>query len=648
MTDFDELEALTANWTPAAKAKAIEQYRLWIETERHAWYCVRGRSCDGQPHENYPYKHARGDQYPPAGEEWLVWAMLSGRGCVAPETRIYDPSTGLHTPIADLCITPVNVDTFDGITETDGPAFLKGYDNLWRVTLSDGSKITVTAWHRFLTPAGWRPLHTLGTNDVIAGGGVRAEDTGVVNPLSKVPSIPGVSNGHKVHYRSGKAQGEDNFRYPVWQLIESITWERFGAFWDLTVPGAHHYSAEGIWNHNSGKTRTGSEWLRKISGRVGRMAMVGRRGVDVRATLVEGDSGLIKTCENAGIGFDWQPSKREFTFMNGAKVYGYSGEEPDSLRGPQHGALWVDEPAHMPLIQDVWDNALLGLRLPGLPGGAKALVTTTPLPTMWVKNLVKDPGTRVVRTSTYANLDNLDPAFRARILGKYEGTRLGRQELHGEILEDVVGALWHDYMLQVSDHEPADLERIVVGIDPAGSVNPKSDETGIVVAGKIGTEYHVLDDFSDKYSPNAWAERAIKAYQFYQADAIVAEKNYGGDMVRTTIENVAKHLGETVRVVVATAMRGKKLRAEPIVALYEQKRVYHQRGLQELETEMCGWVPGVGDSPNRVDALVWAMTELEHHGGWGGIGIPRGALPLRRGPKNPAGAEHPLNRSIFS
>lgn len=477
MSDDVDLDTITANWTAEAKAKAFAAHDRWLNTASHAWYCPRGRACDGRPHEGYDYKHARGDQYPPAGTDWLVWAMLSGRG--------------------------------------------------------------------------------------------------------------------------------------------------------------------------SGKTRTGAEWLRKISGRVERMAMVGRRGVDVRATLVEGDSGLIKACENAGIGYDWQPSKREFTFPNGSKVFGYSGEEPDSLRGPQHGAMWVDEPAHMPLIQDVWDNALLGLRLAGLPGGAKILVTTTPLPTPWVKTLVKDPGTRVVRTSTYANLDNLDPAFRARVLGKFEGTRLGRQELYGEILEDVLGALWHDYMFQSSTMDADDLERIVIGIDPAGSVSSRSDETGIVVAGKVGNEYVVLDDFTDKYSPNAWAERAIAAFQFYQADAIVAEKNYGGDMVRTTIENAAKHRGESVRVVVATAVRGKKLRAEPVVSLYEQKRVAHVRGLQSLETEMVQWVPGVGDSPNRIDALVWAITELDRRGGAGGIGVPRGPLTnplqgLKRGPK------HPLNRSIFS
>lgn len=476
MTDLD-LEAATGNWTAQAKAKALAEHERWLSKESRAWYCMRGRICDGQPHDEYDYKHARGDQYPPVGTDWLVWAVLSGRG--------------------------------------------------------------------------------------------------------------------------------------------------------------------------SGKTRTGSEWFRKIAGRVGRMAMVGRRGVDVRATLVEGDSGLIKACENAGIGWDWQPSKREFTFPNGAKVFGYSGEEPDSMRGPQHGALWVDEPAHIPLIQDLWDNALLGLRLPGLPGGAKALVTTTPLPTAWVKSISKDPGTRLVRVSTYANLENLDPAFRARILGKYEGTRLGRQELHGEILEDVVGALWNDRMFQTSDHDPSELDRIVVAIDPAGSTNAGSDETGIVVVGLAGEEFHVLEDFTDKYTPNGWAERAIDAYRFFQADAIVAEKNFGGDMVRSTIENAAKHRKETVRIIVATAVRGKKLRAEPVVSLYEQKRVYHQRGLQALENEMVQWVPGIGDSPNRVDALVWGMTELDKRSGRAGIGVPHGELNVRPRVKA-AGKLRAMSKGIWS
>jgi hypothetical protein len=516
--DFD-IESVIANWTPAAKEKALREFMALTSVNRRAWYCDRGRICDGKPHGQYSYKHARGDQYPPPGSDWLIWAVFSGRGCVAPATRVFNPSTGEHVPIADIPTGfPTDVLAMDGVYQTEGGPFRKGFDELWRVQLVDGNQITVTAEHKFLTRHGWVPLLELDPGDLIASGGPSAqyseEPFWTHGPHSGVKT----ANLHNNHYRPDFEQfsGLDKrgfFSVPRWSEISSITYSHHGEYWDLTVPGPNHYTAEGIWNHNSGKTRTGAEWVRKISERTGRIGMVGRRGVDVRATMVEGESGLIFACENAGIGFDWQPSKREFTFPNGGKVFGYSGEEPDSLRGPQHGALWLDEPAHMPLIEDVWDNAALGLRLPGLPGGAKALVTTTPLATTWIKNLTKDPAAKIVRVSTYANLENLDPAFRSRVLRRYEGTRLGRQELHGEVLEDVEGAMWSGEMFSVSDLEAGDCERIVVGIDPAGTNNRRSDETGIIAVGTKGDEFIVLADGTGKYSPNGWAQKTIDIYR---------------------------------------------------------------------------------------------------------------------------------------
>lgn len=361
----------------------------------------------------------------------------------------------------------------------------------------------------------------------------------------------------------------------------------------------------------SGKTRTGAEWLRGISPRVERMAMVGRRGTDVRATMVEGDSGLIRVCERAGVSYDWMPSKKEFTFANGSKVFGYSAEEPDSLRGPQHGAGWFDEPAHMPLIDDAWSNFELGLRLPGLPGGAKALATTTPLPSPWIKKFAVAETTRLVRVSTYANIHNLDPSYQKMLRDRYEGTTLGRQELYGEIVEDVEGALWKSELFIYDTRLPDEMTRTVISIDPAGTANRRSDQTGIIGLGVRGRDLHVFKDATGKYSPNEWAMQAISMYRSLRADAIVAEKNFGGDMVKSTIEQAAKTMGEEVRVIVTHASRSKALRAEPVVGLYEQKRVTHAKGeLNKLETEMMEWVPGRGDSPNRVDALVHGATEL--------------------------------------
>jgi phage terminase large subunit-like protein len=374
-----------------------------------------------------------------------------------------------------------------------------------------------------------------------------------------------------------------------------------------------------------GKTRTGANWIRAVSNRVERSAMIGRRGVDVRATMVEGDSGLIKVCEAAQIAYDWQPSKREFTFANGHKVFGYSAEEPDSLRGPQHGAGWWDEPAHMPLLTECWMNYKMGLRLPGLPGGTKTLATSTPLPIDWLKERIAEETTFVTAGATFENEGNLDEASVEELRKTWEGTRLGRQELYGEIVEDVEGALWNTDLLLYEDVIPLiGFDRIVIAIDPAGTANRKSDETGIVVAAKIGDEYWIIEDLSGKFSPGVWSATAIRAYRKWGADAIIAEKNYGGDMVAEVIRHAIENSDEdAVRVIVTTATRSKQLRAEPVVGLYEQKRVKHLKGLGLLEKEMTTWIPGKGDSPNRIDAMVWAVSELAKLGSRAGsVAIP--------------------------
>ena len=208
----------------------------------------------------------------------------------------------------------------------------------------------------------------------------------------------------------------------------------------------------------------------------------------------------------------------------------------------------------------------------------------------------------MVRVSTYANLDNLAPNFREEVVAQYEGTRKGRQELYGELLMDVEGALWQEeYLLRGKDELP-EMDRIVIAIDPAGSQNKRSDETGIVACGRAGKVGHVLHDASGKYSPQGWARTALSLYRDLDADAIVAEKNFGGDMVRKVIETEAEAMGLNPRIIVKQAMRSKQLRAEPIVGLYEQKRVFHWNDLAKLETEMLTWIPGIGASPNRVDA----------------------------------------------
>jgi phage terminase large subunit-like protein len=343
-----------------------------------------------------------------------------------------------------------------------------------------------------------------------------------------------------------------------------------------------------------------------MTAHVPRIVLIGATGPDLRETMIEGVSGILATSP-PGKRPLFEPSKKRLTWPNGCIAQGFSAEEPDRLRGPESGFVWADEPAHYPLVEEVWSNMQLGLRMGSRP---KIVATTTPKPTKWMKELIKDPLTITRRVSTYANIGNLAEAFKRTVLDRFEGTRLGRQELHGEILEDVEGALWAWEMFQWVDFAPP-LQRIVVGVDPAGSKNKSSDETGIVVEG-VGYDKHlyVLADYTGRYSPRGWATRANEAYEEFGCDAIVAEKNYGGEMVKHTLET-SGYGG--ARIILVDSRRGKEIRAEPIVARYERKMVSHvgkPGDLAELEGEQTSWVPGHGPSPNRVDAMVHAGTDL--------------------------------------
>lgn len=456
------------NWDQKSKDKFLAQLEAAMDGEKQVWFCKRGRTCDGQPHEGADYPHARADQWPPKGKDWLVWLLRGGRG--------------------------------------------------------------------------------------------------------------------------------------------------------------------------SGKTRSGSEWTRKMAESIHRVSIIGPTLPHVRDVMVEGDSGLLAAFDRAKIPVLWEPSKRKLTLACRCKpgkkdhrgnehyIQCFTGEEPERLRGPQHGAVWLDEPAHFALITAVWDNMMFGLRLGQRP---VVLCSTTPLPTKWMKNLIAEPDTVSVVVSTYANLANLAPTVKKTILGKYEGTRLGQQELHGEILDDIDGALWTWPMIE--DNRPKDglltkedMDRIVVGIDPAGTSSKKRDETGIVVVGKKGNEFYLLADVSGHYTPNGWAKAAWKAYDDWDADSVVAEKNYGGEMVASTLDNERE--GGPVKLV--HSRRGKKLRAEPIVALYEQQRFHHNGIFEIVETQQTEWVPDEGDSPDRIDALVHAATDLSGAGGPAQVATPtRSAKP---------------------
>jgi len=361
-----------------------------------------------------------------------------------------------------------------------------------------------------------------------------------------------------------------------------------------------------------GKTRSGSEWVWRQAEEYGtdsRGALIAPTAADVRDVMVEGESGVL-ACSPPDFRPTYEPSKRRLTYPGGAQQFLYSADEPDRLRGPQHHYGWIDELAAMKRGQEMWDMFSLGLRLPGvLP--PRALITTTPKPYRWLRDIMGEASTITTGGSTYENLDNLAPTFRKRILARYEGTRLGRQELHAELLEDVEGALWSLSMFdaaRMADVPP--LGRIVVAVDPAVTSGPDSDETGIIVAGtvlgSVPTEFAVLADRSGRYSPQTWGELAGRTADEYGADAIVAETNQGGDLVKATLALAAPW----ARYKPVHARDSKRVRAEPVAALYEQGRVHHVGALPLLEDQMTTWVPDQGKSPDRVDALVWAVTDL--------------------------------------
>lgn len=359
-----------------------------------------------------------------------------------------------------------------------------------------------------------------------------------------------------------------------------------------------------------GKTRSGAEWVREQieSEACSRMALIGPTASDVRDVMVEGESGIL-AISPPWFRPQYEPSKRRLTWPNGAIATTYSADEPERLRGPQSDGFWADEREAWRYME-AWDQLMFGLRLGTHPRG---VVTTTPRPSKALTELLALPGVVVTRGSTYANRANLAPSFFSSIIRKYEGTRLGRQELHAEILDDVEGALWTRAMIEDARAGAApDLLRIVVGVDPAVTSGEDSDETGIVAVGVgVDRQYYVLADRTGRLTPDQWGKRVVNTYTDLAADRVVGEVNNGGDLVESNLKHAARDLGLRAAYKAVRASRGKAVRAEPVAALYEQGRVHHVGSFPELEDQMCGWVPGMGDdSPDRMDALVWALTEI--------------------------------------
>ncbi len=353
-----------------------------------------------------------------------------------------------------------------------------------------------------------------------------------------------------------------------------------------------------------GKTRTGAETIRIWKDQVPIIHIVGETAADARDVMIEGESGILAISPPDDRPL-YEPSKRRITWKNGTIANIFSADDPDQLRGPHCYKAWADELAKW-RYPDAWDQLVLGAQLGESP---QIVVTTTPRPTDIIRNLIEEEDTSLTVGTTFENKANLSKKFIEKIVKKYEGTRLGKQELLAKILEDIEGSLWKMKLIEDNRVKKAPvMKRIIVAIDPAMSAKKTSNETGIAVCGLgVDDKGYVLDDISGIYTPNGWAKKAIDAYHDFEGDRVIGEVNNGGDI----IENTLRMLDVSIPYKSVWATRGKLTRAEPIHALYEQGRIKHVGIHEGLETQMTTWDAAAGDkSPDRVDALVWGFTEL--------------------------------------
>lgn len=432
-------------------------------------------------------------------------------------------------------------------------------------------------------------------------------------------------NGLPLHADDLRAMGKDIEE--ILRQLDPAKAEQLMYTWPFWAR-PNQIAPEGNWNtwfinagRGFGKTRAGVEWTRGLIQKgYKRIAAVAATNSDIERVMVNGESGFLARCwkgdkdhKGKPIGYPlWSPTKRLLTWENGAYVQFFSAEEPERLRGPQFEAAWCDEVAAWNRDRDTWDMLQFCLRLGKHP---QTCVTTTPKPTKLVRDILKNPKTVVTYGSTFDNSANLASTYLEAVKSQYEGTRLGRQELYAEILDEASGALWNRTLLEACSFETDDplefsktLRRVVVSVDPAVTSNAESDLTGIIVAGiDVNGCSYILEDATDRYTPEQWATKAVDLYHKYSADRIVAERNQGGEMVRHTLKTV----DETIPIKLVHASRGKFARAEPVSALYERGKVKHVKGLDLLEDQMVQWEPlGSIGSPDRLDAMVWAITEL--------------------------------------
>ena len=405
------------------------------------------------------------------------------------------------------------------------------------------------------------------------------------------------------------------------QFIRSLSEEECNQLvhqWNGFLARPNQITPKGDWEiwlvmagRGFGKTRTGAEWVREQVDKCGvkKIALVGETAADARNVMVEGESGILNVYPDSQKP-KYEPSKRQITWKNGAVAMLYNATEPDQLRGPQHEIAWCDELAKWKYGRQTWDQLQFGLRIGKKP---RQIITTTPRPIELVKSIHagEEGKVFVTRGKTIDNKSNLSDNFIKKIQKRYKGTRLGRQEINGEIIGDTPGALWRlaDIDAYRTHEPPNNVDRIIVAVDPAVSSGEDANENGIIVAATKDQAGFVIEDASARGTPLTWARRVISMYDKYKADGVVVEINQGGEMVAETIRAVRKN----INIIQVRATRGKHVRAEPIAALYEQGRIHHVGQMDELETQMS-MMTNAGyegnNSPDRLDALVWALTEL--------------------------------------
>jgi predicted phage terminase large subunit-like protein len=396
-----------------------------------------------------------------------------------------------------------------------------------------------------------------------------------------------------------------------------IDWLKIARNKQITPPGDWN-----IWlvlaGRGWGKTRTGAHdiinYALRNHGTVS--AVIAPTYGDLKRVIFEGVSGLVKIIKpelykGGSISKGYNSSTAQINLYNDSKIIGFTATEPDRLRGSQFHRAWCDELASW-RYPESFDQLMFCLRLGIKP---QCVITTTPRPTKIIKQLMARKDTQIIRGSTFENSDNLASSALETFKNLYENTKLGRQELYAEIIDNIDGALWNYELLEdcrINKDDVPDMNRIVVAIDPATTSNKNSDETGIIIAGRHNNRFYVIDDVSGRYTADGWARKAIECYYKYKADKIIAETNNGGDMVEHTLRTIDKSISYKK----VTATRGKILRAEPIHALYEQKKVFHIGNLSELEGQMTTYTGEHNEkSPDRLDALVWALTELNTSSG---------------------------------